>query len=160
MQNTFLLQSSVITGGKEGTTENTATTTTTTAEVGTSTEAPATGSTTFGGMNTISLILIYAVVIAAMYYFTIRPAKKREKLIQAKQDEIRLGDAVVTTSGMHGKVVDIGSDTFNIEFGTNKGVIIPVNKKDVLPVNINLASDDKKEATDKKAAKAETTETK
>ncbi len=152
MQNTFLLESSVITGGKTGTTEATdSSSANTTAEVQQTTETTSTGSAQPGGFSMFSLILIYAVVIGAMYYFTIRPARKRERLIQAKQDEIKLGDEVVTTSGMHGKIVDIGSDTFNVEFGTNKSIIIPINKKDVLPVNVSLEKKDKKaESTDAK----------
>ncbi len=148
MQNTFILENSVITGGKD-TTENT-----TTSTGDTSTETTGTSSSPAGSFSMVSLVVIYAVVIAAMYYFTIRPARKREKLIQAKQDEIRLGDEVVTTSGMHGKVVNINATTFNVEFGTNKGVIIPVNKKDVLPVNTNI---DEKPS---KAAKTDSNETK
>ncbi len=152
MQNTFLLESSVITGGKTGTTEATDNSSAnTTAEVQQTTETTSTGSAQPGGFSMFSLILLYAVIIGAMYYFTIRPAKKRERLIQAKQDEIRLGDEVITTSGMYGKIVDIGLDTFNVEFGTNKSIIIPINKKDVLPANVNL---------EKKVTKAESTDAK
>ncbi len=151
---TFILESSVLTGGKTGTTENTTTTTnTTTAETQQSaTTTTGVANSLFGGSSLFSIVLLYAAIIGAMYYFTIRPAKKREQLLQSKQDEIKLGDDVVTTSGMHGKVVDIGTSTFNIEFGTNKGVIIPVNKKDVLPVGLSLDTKNKKAV--------ETTETK
>lgn len=130
MQNTYLLESSVITGGDK----NESNVSAEVQQPENNTPASSSGSPISG----FSLILIYVVIIGAMYYFTVRPARKREKLIQTKQNEIKLGDKVVTTSGMHGKVVDIDTDTFNIEFGSNKSVIITVNKKDVLPVNINL----------------------
>ncbi len=157
MQNTFLLESSVLTGGKDGavsTTESSSTTANTTAEVQQTTETTSTGTSSYGGFSMFSLIMIYVVVIGAMYYFTIRPAKKREKAIQAKQEEIKVGDEVVTTSGMYGKVVDIGDTTFNVEFGANKSIIIPINKKDVLPVNVKV---DEKET---KASKAESKDAK
>ncbi len=145
MQNTYLLQSTVLTGGQDTATENT------TAEVQQPTDSGDT-TATGGTMGGFTIILLYAAIIGAMYFFTIRPARKREQLIQAKQEEIRLGDNVITTSGMHGKVVDIGTETFNIEFGTNKGVIIPVSKKDVLPVGVDL------NAKPSKAAKADATD--
>ncbi len=138
MQNTFLLNSTVITGGKEGTT--TAEPATTNAETQVPAETSGSTNTLSGGMGGFSIILIYGAILVAMYYFTIRPARKREKLLQTKQNEIKVGDEVVTTSGMHGKVVDIGSDTFNVEFGSNKSVIIPVSKKDVLPSNVDLSA--------------------
>ncbi len=151
MQNTYLLQSTVLVGGQDTATESN-----TTAEVQQPADSGETTTATGGTMGGMTIILLYAAIIGAMYFFTIRPAKKREQLIQAKQDEIRLGDKVVTTSGMHGKVVDIGTDTFNIEFGTNKGVIIPVSKKDVLPTGVDLSAKakkadkaDKVEVTDK-----------
>ncbi len=135
MDNLFLLEGTVITGGQEGT----ATTNNTTAET---TQAADSGSNTTGttgsAFGTYGMLVIWAVLIVGMYWFSMRSTKKREQAIQSKQDAIKLGDEVVTTSGMYGKIVDINDTTFSVEFGINKGVIVPVNKRDVLPANLNL----------------------
>ncbi len=141
MDNLFLLQSTVITGGQEGTATTTNTTTPETqqpADVGT-TPAPS-------GVTTYGMLAIWAVLIVGMYWFSMRSTKKREQAILDKQNSMKLGDDVVTTSGMHGKIVDISDSTFSIEFGVNKGIIVPVNKRDVLPVNLNLDAKPAKKA--------------
>lgn len=92
--------------------------------------APAGGTSAFGGA--IGLV-IWLVVIFAMYYFMlIKPQKKREKEMTALQNATKIGDWVVTTSGFYGKVADIYDNEFVIEFGTNKGVRIPVAKSEVI----------------------------
>jgi preprotein translocase subunit YajC len=40
----------------------------------------------------------------------------------------------VTTNGLFGKIADVGEDCFVVEFGTNRGVRIPVLKTDVVAV--------------------------
>ncbi len=132
MDNLFLLQSTVITGG-EGTAPAT-----TNAEVQQPADAGSTGTTPGGTTGTMGMLAVWAVMLVGIYYFSMRSTKKREATIQAKQDAIKLGDDVVTTSGMHGKVVDIADATFSIEFGVNKGIIVPVNKRDVLPAKLDL----------------------
>ena len=48
------------------------------------------------------------------------------------QSEIKIGDWVLLDSGIYGKVTDIADQVFIIEFGTNKGVLIPVLKQRVV----------------------------
>ena len=81
----------------------------------------------FGG------IAIYIVgLIALFYFFAIRPQKKREKELSNIQNSIKVGDWVMTSSGFYGKVVDIADQVFVVEFGTNKGVKIPVRKSEII----------------------------
>ncbi len=79
------------------------------------------------------VILMYVAIFAAMYFFFIRPQRKREKEIKEKQSSLQLNDEIITQSGMYGKIVDIGADVFVIEFGTNKGVRVPVRKTECYP---------------------------
>ncbi len=71
------------------------------------------------------MILYFVVIIALFYFFAIRPQKKKEKLLKSLQDEIKLGDWVLIDTGIYEKI-------FTIEFGTNKGVLIPVLKQRVV----------------------------
>ncbi|MCL2378199.1 MAG: preprotein translocase subunit YajC [Defluviitaleaceae bacterium] len=75
-----------------------------------------------------------AVMVVAMYFLMFRGPRKREKKAKEMQASLRSGDNVVVTGGMFGKIVDVGEDCFLVEFGTNRGVRIPILKSDVLGV--------------------------
>lgn len=87
----------------------------------------------FGGGGT-TLLLMYTVIIAVMWTMIWRPQKKKAKKTKEMHQNIKVGDEVVTSGGLYGKIVDIGTDAYVLEFGSNKGVRIPVNKNDVVDV--------------------------
>lgn len=74
------------------------------------------------------VIVYFVVLFGIMWFIMIRPQKKREKAMIEMQESIKVGDMVITNSGMYGKVVDIVNDLFVIEFGMNKGIRIPISK--------------------------------
>ena len=83
----------------------------------------------------IWMIVAYAgVFIIAMYFIMFRGPRRREKKMKEMQAGIRTGDNVVVSGGMFGRIADVGEDCFIVEFGTNRGVRIPVLKSDVLGV--------------------------
>jgi len=77
---------------------------------------------------------IWIAVIVGFYFLTIRPQRKREKKMKEMQSSIKPGDNIVTSGGMFGRVADVGEDCFVVEFGTNRGVRIPIRKSDVLGI--------------------------
>ncbi|WP_250278218.1 preprotein translocase subunit YajC [[Clostridium] colinum] len=78
-------------------------------------------------------IIVYIIFIVLIFYFIgIRPQKKREKKLLELQSDIKIGDWVLLDSGIYGKVTDIADQVFIIEFGTNKGVLIPVLKQRIM----------------------------
>ncbi len=81
-----------------------------------------------------STILIYLALPLALYFFMFRPQRKREKEIKDMQASIGVGDNVLTSSGMYGVVTAVGEDCFIVEFGTNKGIRIPIRKMDILAI--------------------------
>ena len=91
------------------------------------TEAPA-------GGNVVSLVLMYAVVIGAMWFFLIRPQKKEQKRVQAMIAEMEVGDTVLTTSGFYGVIIDITDEDVIVEFGNNKHCRIPMQKSAIAQV--------------------------
>ena len=72
-----------------------------------------------GGIGNFILIPLMFLVL---YLFMIRPQLKRQKNEKKFQSEIRKGMKVVTTSGIHGKIVDLvdGDNTCVIETGAGK----------------------------------------
>lgn len=86
------------------------------------------------GMNTISIILVYVVIIAAFYFIAIRPQKKKEKEHRALVDAVAVGDSILTTSGFYGVVIDMTDDVVIVEFGNNKNCRIPMQKAAIVEV--------------------------
>ena len=77
-------------------------------------------------------VIYFVIIIVVFYFFAIKPQRKKEKQLRALQDEIKVGDWVLIDSGMYGKVSGVSENVFTIEFGTNKGVLIPVLKQRIV----------------------------
>jgi preprotein translocase subunit YajC len=54
-------------------------------------------------------------IIVVFYFFMIRPQMKKAKDHKKFIEELKKGDRVVTTAGIHGKIVDMNDTTFLIE---------------------------------------------
>ena len=85
-----------------------------------------------GGM--LMTLVIYAVVIGAMWFFMMRPQKKEQKRLQLMLSEMAVGDTVLTTSGFYGVVIDISESDVIVEFGNNKNCRIPMQKSAITQV--------------------------
>lgn len=79
-------------------------------------------------MSTIIMVVIYALLFGAMWFFLMRPQKKEQKRVAAMIAALETGDCVLTTSGFYGIVIDIADDTVIVEFGNNKNCRIPMEK--------------------------------
>lgn len=91
----------------------------------------ATGAPAGGFMSIVSLVLYLVFIVGVMWLLVIRPQKKREKKLRETISNVRAGDSVLTNAGFYGKVVDVTEGCFIVEFGTNRGIRIPVEKSEV-----------------------------
>ncbi|MCK4912079.1 MAG: preprotein translocase subunit YajC [Thermodesulfovibrionales bacterium] len=66
-----------------------------------------------GGL--MPLILIFAI----FYFLLIRPQQKRQKDVAKMQDDLKRGDKVVTTGGIHGLVEKVGDNTVTLKIAEN-----------------------------------------
>jgi len=81
------------------------------------------------------MLLVWGAVFVGMYFLMFRPQRKREKQMKEMQASIKSGDNIVTTGGLFGKITDVGTDSFIVEFGVSgRSVRMPVLKTDVLGV--------------------------
>ena len=87
-----------------------------------------------GVMSTGMLIMWLVIMFGMMYFLMIRPQKKEQKKLQAMLNDLAVGDAVVTTSGFYGVVIDITDDDVIVEFGNNKNCRIPMHKTAITEV--------------------------
>ena len=65
--------------------------------------------------NPIMQFLPIVLIIVVFYFFMIRPQMKKAKDQKKFIDELKKGDKVVTTAGIHGKIVDMNDTTFVLE---------------------------------------------
>ena len=63
----------------------------------------------------LPMILIYAVLFGALYFFMIRPQKKKQKEEQRMRENLQVGDEIVTIGGIYGRVISLKEDTIIIE---------------------------------------------
>ena len=87
-----------------------------------------------GVMSTGMLIMWLVIMFGMMYFLMIRPQKKEQKKLQAMLNDLAVGDAVITTSGFYGVVIDITDDDVIVEFGNNKNCRIPMRKTAITEV--------------------------
>ncbi len=65
-------------------------------------------------------LLMLAIFIGAMYFFLIRPQKKKEKSIQQMRNNLHVGDEIITIGGICGKIVKTKENTIVIQVGADK----------------------------------------
>lgn len=82
-----------------------------------------------------TIMILYIVIFGAfMYFVAIRPQKKEQKRVASMLADMAVGDAVVTTSGFYGIVIDITDEDVIVEFGNNKNCRIPMKKEAIAEV--------------------------
>ena len=74
-------------------------------------------------------ILMMVAIVAIFYFFMIRPQQKRQKEIKKMREAMKVGDKVITSGGIYGKIKDVNDTSFTIEIAEN--VRIKVDKASV-----------------------------
>jgi len=80
-----------------------------------------------------------------MYFFMIRPQMKRQKKEKQYREKVHKGMRIVTTSGIHGKIVELGETTITLEI--QNGIRMKMEKS-VISADLSAQYDkssDKKE---------------
>ncbi|HEY0245830.1 MAG TPA: preprotein translocase subunit YajC [Mucilaginibacter sp.] len=60
-------------------------------------------------------LIMFGLIALVFYFFMIRPQIKKQKDQKNFVSELKKGDKIITTSGQHGKIVDMNDTTFLIE---------------------------------------------
>jgi len=61
-------------------------------------------------MEALNQFAPFILIFAVMYFFMIRPQMKKQKQEKKFAQELKKGDRVVTKSGLHGKIMELGND--------------------------------------------------
>jgi len=68
-----------------------------------------------GGSNLMGTVIPMVLIMVVFYFFMIRPQVKKAKEHKKLVAELGIGDKIVTTAGIHGKIVGANDTTFLIE---------------------------------------------
>ncbi len=77
------------------------------------------GSTGSMGGSWLTIIML-VVMVAAFYFFLVRPQKKQEREVKDMRDNLVVGDEITTIGGIIGKIISIKEETCMIETGKDK----------------------------------------
>ena len=74
----------------------------------------------------ITLVLIFVI----FYFIAIRPQRKQQKELKARQDALKPGDKVVSAGGIFGIVREVKDSTVRLEIAPN--VVIKIVKSQIV----------------------------
>ncbi|MGH2623850.1 MAG: preprotein translocase subunit YajC [Sphingobacterium sp.] len=78
-----------------------------------------------GLMQLLPMVLI----VVVFYFFMIRPQMKKQKDHKKYIEEIDVNSKIVTTAGIHGRIVEVSDKTFLVDVGS--GVKIRFDKTSI-----------------------------
>jgi len=92
------------------------------------------GGTQSGGSGWSMLLMMLALIVI-MYFFMIRPQQKKQKEVQKMRESLKVGDRIITSGGVFGKIKEIEDTAFIIEIA--EGVRVKVDKASVFAAATN-----------------------
>jgi preprotein translocase subunit YajC len=71
-------------------------------------------------MQQVQQFLPFILMFVVIYFFMIRPQQKKAKLEKQFEADLKVGDKIVTKSGIHGKIAELADTTIVIETMSGK----------------------------------------
>ncbi|MFY7666876.1 preprotein translocase subunit YajC [Flavobacterium sp.] len=71
-------------------------------------------------MDKLLSILPYILMIGVFYFLMIRPQQKRAKAEREFESNLKVGDRIITKSGIHGKIAELAETTVVVETMSGK----------------------------------------
>ena len=71
-------------------------------------------------MQQVQQFLPFILMFVVIYFFMIRPQQKRAKQEKQFEADLKVGDKIVTKSGLHGKISELADTTIVIETMSGK----------------------------------------
>ncbi|WP_396178493.1 preprotein translocase subunit YajC [Flavobacterium sp.] len=71
-------------------------------------------------MEDLMKFLPYVLMIGVFYFLMIRPQQKRAKAEREFENQLKVGDRIITKSGIHGKIAELAEKTIVIETMSGK----------------------------------------
>ena len=65
--------------------------------------------------NLLMQVLPFALILGIFYFLILRPMKARQKKIQEFQEALKVGDKIVTTSGIYGQITRLNDKSVQVQ---------------------------------------------
>ena len=67
------------------------------------------------GANGLVQFVPFALILGIFYFMILLPMKRKQKKIQEFQDALKVGDKVVTTSGIYGQITKVNDKSVQVQ---------------------------------------------
>ena len=67
------------------------------------------------GANGLLQFLPFALILGIFYFMILLPMKRRQKKIQEFQESLKVGDKVITTSGIYGQITRLNDKSVQVQ---------------------------------------------
>ncbi len=67
------------------------------------------------GGNGLVQFLPFALILGIFYFMILQPMKRRQKKVQEFQESLKVGDKVVTTSGIYGQITKLNEKSVQVQ---------------------------------------------
>jgi preprotein translocase subunit YajC len=71
-------------------------------------------------MEQLSQFAPFLLMFVVIYFFMIRPQQKRAKAEKTFESSLKVGDKIITKSGLHGKIAELAETTVVVETRSGK----------------------------------------
>jgi preprotein translocase subunit YajC len=79
-------------------------------------------------------VIVIAVLLVAGYVFLVLPARRRQRSHAAMQDDVAVGDEIITAGGIHAFVKSVEEDELQVEIAPN--VLVTLDRRAVAAVAV------------------------
>jgi preprotein translocase subunit YajC len=80
-----------------------------------------------GGGSFITALIPFILVFVIFYLLIILPSRRKQKKHQEMVEELKPGDKIITTGGIHGTVMGVQQDKIELKISTNVKIDISKN---------------------------------
>jgi preprotein translocase subunit YajC len=65
--------------------------------------------------SVLGQVLPLAIILGIFYFLILMPMKKRQRKVQEFQESLKVGDKVITTSGIYGQITKISDKSLQLQ---------------------------------------------
>ena len=67
------------------------------------------------GANPLLQIVPFVLILGIFYFIILLPSKRKQQKVREFLDNLKVGDRVITTGGIHGHITRLGGDTVQLQ---------------------------------------------
>ncbi len=79
------------------------------------------------GGSMLTALLPFALVFVIFYFLLIRPQRTKQKKHQGMVEQLKAGDKIITSGGIHGTIMGVQEDKIELRIASNTKVDISKN---------------------------------